>query len=128
MRPYRILVTGSREWGDLPSVARELAALRRRVDAGREIVVVHGAAKGLDVTADFAATSLHMTTEPHPADWATHGKGAGPIRNQAMVDLGADVCLAFPTKSSVGTWDCVRRANAAGIRVIIVPERAHAGG
>lgn len=44
-----------------------------------------------------------------------------------MVDLGADICLAFPTKSSIGTWDCVRRANAAGIRVIIVPERQHNG-
>lgn len=122
-RPYRILVTGSREWHDSVSVARELGALRKRLEPGREIVVVHGAAKGLDTIAAFAAGVMKLTVEPHPADWTTHGKNAGPIRNQAMVDLGADICLAFPTASSVGTWDCVRRANKAGIRVIVVPER-----
>lgn len=123
MPPYRILVTGSREWKDLPAVSRELGAIRKRVGMDRSIVVVHGAADGLDITAAFAATVLHMTPEPHPADWGTHGKGAGPIRNQAMVDLGADICLAFPLPRSVGTWDCIRRANAAGIRTIIIPPR-----
>ena len=57
--------------------------------------------------------------ETHPADWSTHGRAAGPIRNQQMVDRGADICLAFPTSSSIGTWDCVRRAKAAGIPVEI---------
>ena len=123
-RPYRILVTGSREWHDTPAVTRELSAVRRlRPDTCDGFVVVHGAAKGLDTIAAFVAGVLGMATEAHPADWTTHGKGAGPIRNQAMVDLGADICLAFPTASSVGTWDCVRRANRAGIRVIVVPER-----
>jgi hypothetical protein len=34
-----------------------------------------------------------------------------------MVDLGADLCLAFPMPRSRGTWDCVRRAKKAGIVV-----------
>ena len=35
-----------------------------------------------------------------------------------MVDLGADVCLAFPLGESRGTRDCMRRASEAGIPVI----------
>lgn len=54
-------------------------------------------------------------TEPHPADWSTHGKAAGPIRNQQMADARADLCLAFP--GGKGISDMVRRAERAGIPV-----------
>lgn len=54
-----------------------------------------------------------------PADWATLGNRAGPIRNQAMVDLGDYLaCLAFPLGESRGTRDCMARAEAAGIPVL----------
>ena len=126
-RPYRILVTGSREWSQRDVMGYNILALVQQVDRDdpdREVIIVHGAAKGADLMAADIGTAIKgVTIEPHPADWTTHGKRAGPIRNQAMVDLGADICLAFPTASSVGTWDCVRRANRAGIRVIVVPER-----
>lgn len=55
-----------------------------------------------------------------PANWKSHGKGAGPIRNQKMIDEGKpDLVLAFP--GGRGTADMVRRAKAAGVRVIEVP-------
>lgn len=41
------------------------------------------------------------------------------IRNQEMADRGADLCLAFPGPESVGTWDMIRKARAAGIPVHI---------
>lgn len=125
MRPYRILVTGSRRWDDAFVVDRELGALLRRIvrEDWTEIVLVHGAAKGLDTIAAGMAAHYKLRPEPHPADWTTHSNGAGPMRNQHMVDLGADICLAFPLPRSVGTWDCIRRANAAGIRTIIIPPR-----
>jgi hypothetical protein len=44
----------------------------------------------------------------------------GHYRNQQMVDAGATICFAFPLDGSVGTWDCVRRARAAGIPVRII--------
>lgn len=74
-----------------------------------------------DLSADWLAhqiaEELGWTDEPHPAEWHRLGPRAGPIRNQAMVDAGADVCLAFASPGSRGTWDCVRRAREAGIRV-----------
>lgn len=109
----RILITGSRDWTDVDPIR---AALLEHGPG----VVVHGAARGADTIAGEIAASLGWLVEAHPADWG-HGRSAGVRRNQAMVDLGADVCLAFPLPGSVGTWDCIRRATAAGIMVVVRP-------
>lgn len=129
---YRILLTGSRHWEDPRAVTRALRDLitEQAGKGRRRFVIVHGACpSGADRFAAefadraapyFASTGLTVTEEAHPADWASHGRGAGPLRNQAMVDAGADVCLAFPLPSSRGTVDCMDRARAAGIEVRIV--------
>jgi hypothetical protein len=109
----RILVTGWREWV-YDRVVRDAL-----LEHGPGLVV-HGDARGLDRVAARVAIALGWPTpEAHPADWDRHGPPAGGRRNQLMVDLGADVCLAFPGPTSTGTWDCVRRARAAGIPVVV---------
>lgn len=113
----RILITGSRNWDDESALLRALCEYTQTPE--NDITVVHGGAKGADTCAHKAAETLGFHVETHPADWGKHGKAAGPIRNQEMVDTGADICLAFPLGKSVGTWDCVRRAKAAGIPVKI---------
>ena len=116
----RILVTGSRRVADRGVVERALDELLE--DTNVSTTLVHGDAAGMDATAARVAWELFgFKPEAHPADWS-RGLGAGYERNQAMVDLGADVCLAFPCERSKGTWDCVRRAVLAGIptRVWIV--------
>jgi len=53
------------------------------------------------------------------ANWRTHGKAAGPIRNQQMLDEGRPhLVVAFP--GGTGTADMVRRAKAAGVPVMEV--------
>lgn len=116
----RILITGSRRWGD--QIAIETALSRATVGISPDAVtVVHGACPygGADIIAAAVGDRLGFVVEPHPAAWQVHGKAAGPMRNQEMVDLTADICLAFPDADSRGTWDCVRRADAAGIPVIV---------
>ncbi len=113
--PYRVLVTGSRHWSDRDAIERGL----RSVGDEPSAVLVHGAAPGADTIAAEVATAMGWDVEAHPADWDAHGKAAGPRRNQEMVDAGADTCLAFPLPESRGTWDCLRRAERAGIRVIV---------
>ncbi|AUV62018.1 hypothetical protein KIV63_gp26 [Mycobacterium phage SWU2] len=117
----RVLVTGSRDWRDRHSVWNALHQELIQFPDG--IVVVHGAARGADDIADRWAWGMHqmgypVRPEDHPADWNGLGKRAGIIRNQAMVDLGADVCHAFPLEGSIGTRHCMSRAYAAGIRVV----------
>lgn len=54
--------------------------------------------------------------EEYPAEWDKHGKAAGFIRNQDMLDSGVDVVVAFP--GGRGTADMVRRARKAGVEVV----------
>lgn len=110
----RILVTGSRKWVDYRTIAD--AIWRHMSDEEPGTVVVHGGAAGADSIADVAARTYRLVVEVHHPSWDVHGKAAGPIRNQHMVDLGADVCLAFVVDGqSRGTLDCLRRAEKAGI-------------
>jgi hypothetical protein len=110
----RILCTGSRDWTDAETIR---AAIRRAALRCPDAVVVHGAARGADLLAGAAARALGLQEERHPARWDELGKAAGPIRNQEMVDLGADVCLAFIKNGSRGASYCAALAEQAGIPV-----------
>lgn len=90
--------------------------------AETQYIVVHGDAMGADTMADWSARCLKgagwdVEVEVHPANWDALGTAAGVIRNQMMVDLGADVCLAFSHRNSRGTLHCSTIAEAAGIPV-----------
>jgi hypothetical protein len=113
----KILVTGSRDWADTAAVKTMLedqAAKRPR----EPVTLVHGAAPGADTIAAMLAEQHGWQVETFPAEWDRYGRRAGPVRNQLMVDHGADVCLVFPMPDSRGTWDCVRRARKAGIPLV----------
>jgi hypothetical protein len=118
-RPFRLLVTGSRHLRDSAFVSCKLETLLQGVvRAGRPVVIVHGAEpNGADWWADRYAVSKGYGLEPHPADWQTLGKGAGPARNRAMVETRPDACVAFPAGESRGTRGCVFLAAQAGIPV-----------
>lgn len=129
----RILVTGSRLLTDSDLVARGLTVaveeLIHRLPGDREIIIVHGAARGADSLAGswvikaqkyLSSVGYSLRVEEHPADWATHRNAAGPIRNQEMVNLGADICIAFfkTGAENSGTSNCVAAARRAGIDVL----------
>lgn len=117
--PYRILVTGSRDFDDSDLIAFQLGwAAGEGAREGRRVTVIHGACPtGADAMADRLARDHGFTVEPHPADWRGHGKAAGPIRNRGMVQAGADVCLAFIKDGSHGATGCADMAERAGIPV-----------
>jgi hypothetical protein len=91
-------------------------------DVGATVVVHGDAPHGADFMADQAAHQLQIPVQPHPAKWNQQGKKAGPLRNQEMIDAHPDtgLVLAFPLRGSVGTWDCVDRAEKAGLRIQII--------
>lgn len=87
--------------------------------------IVHGAASGADALADDWALGKDVLVDSYPANWAVHGRAAGPIRNQEMLESGIDLVIAFP--GGRGTADMVRRAKAAGIPVIKINSDGSAG-
>jgi hypothetical protein len=120
LRPVRrILVTGSRRWADHRSIHATLDDALARA-AGPLIVVVGDCPTGADLAARNWTSTHHVGLEIHTADWRRHGRAAGPLRNQAMVDAGADECLAFSLPGSRGTLDCMRRARRAAIPTRVI--------
>lgn len=114
-KPYRILVTGSREWNDEQGL--RLALISAWTPHQESAVIVHGACpRGADAMADEWASNYGVPVEKHPADWS-EGKSAGFRRNAEMVSLGADVVLAFIRNGSRGATHCADEAEKAGIRV-----------
>jgi hypothetical protein len=118
VKPYRILITGSRDWDDVEAIWQTLNVAVQEAGPDREIVIVHGACpRGADWHADRWARFADATVEAHPANWSLEGKRAGFIRNARMVNLGADVCLAFIKDGSRGASHTARLAEQAGIPV-----------
>lgn len=121
----RILITGSRTWTDKVTIAQ---AIREAwLVAGRPygVVVVTGGARGADYIAGVYAKRLGFSVEVHEVtkdEWAASGPAAGPQRNKLMVDLGADVCLAFIKNESKGATGCAKMAEKAGIPVVYFRE------
>lgn len=117
----RLLVTGDRNWRDAQRVHDALIATRT-THHEEEVVLISGDARGADTYADVIGQLLGFTVERYPADWNVHGRAAGPIRNQQMLESGVDYCIAFHDDlgSSRGTRDMVERCERAGIEVRIV--------
>jgi len=109
----RILVCGGRDFVDRDFVYQMLDGIAEGVD---QISVIHGNARGVDRLADDWAMGKHETVV-FSADWGTHGKAAGPIRNQQMLDEGKpDIVVAFP--GGRGTADMIRRAKRDGVQIV----------
>lgn len=134
-RPYRVLVTGSRDW---PKPADVFTALNdaQRQAKGRLLVVVHGACPtGADAHARQWARARQgqgeaVIEDAHRANWRPGGvldRSAGFRRNAEMVAAGADIALAFTgpcskpncrqpqPHASHGTSHCADLAEQAGI-------------
>ena len=126
MTVARLLITGSRYFND---AALMYAAISDAVSTLRgfgftRIVLVHGGARGADTLAAQIGRSIGLEIEAHPARWDVFGRAAGPVRNREMVELGADLVLAFPVGESQGTRGCMQLAQEKGCAVINVTEGA----
>ncbi len=116
-----VIVTGDRHWKDYNIIYRELAKLPPGT------TLLHGTAKGADSLADIAGERLGFKIVPFKPEWNIYGRGAGPVRNQKMLNrLLAEEdkhkkVLAFHKNlaESLGTKDMVERARKARVEVEI---------
>jgi hypothetical protein len=120
-----VLVCGDRNYSDVEylnkmlSHFQELFALHSLYEW---TAIMEGEARGADTLARYWADSVGLPVEKFPALWDKHGKAAGPIRNQQMLDEGhPGLVIAFhkDIRSSKGTLDMVSRANKKQIPIIL---------
>lgn len=110
---YRVLVCGGRDYRDLAHVTQVLDGL-----TPVPTLIMHGAARGADECGWRWACKRFVPDKAFPADWKKHGRAAGPMRNQQMIDEGKpNLVVAFP--GGAGTADMVRRAKAADVPVML---------
>lgn len=115
----RLLVCGGRTFDDHAMVVRVMD----RINALRKIeTIIHGDAPGADKLAGAWAVMRRVPVLAFPAAWDQHGKAAGPLRNQQMLDEGQpDLVIGFP--GGTGTRDMLTRAERAGVMRYELPTR-----
>jgi hypothetical protein len=112
----KVLVCGGRKFSDWGSVKSTLNDIHFSTPI---TLVIEGGARGADRLGAAWAAGYGVRRQTFLANWTRDGKAAGPIRNQAMLDLGKpDLVVAFP--GGRGTADMVKRARAAGVEVKVV--------
>jgi len=117
---YAVLVCGGRDYSDRKRLFEVLDAHHA---ASPIEVLIEGGANGADRLAASWADLNYVAKMTFPADWITHGRAAGPIRNKQMLDEGKpDLVLAFPGGN--GTQNMIRQAQKAGVTVAIVDSPA----
>lgn len=112
----RVIVCGDRRWTNRDAIMRRLAELPPNSE------VIQGECRGADLLAKDCCDALGIKCIGYPADWDHYGRGAGPMRNQEMLDLGPDLVIAFHSDilSSRGTYDMLRRACKRGTKIEVI--------
>lgn len=113
MKKLKVLICGGREWTNELLIAGRLLKLSEKF----EVIVVHGNSRGADRIADARAHALGLERRSYPADWDKHGRAAGMIRNQEMLNKeNPDLVIGFHDniKESKGTENMLRHAYEAG--------------
>lgn len=119
MQEFKLIVAGGREFNDYDRLAQEITRLADNELKEYAVSIVSGMARGADLLAYHFARNNGVKVYEFPADWNTHGKRAGYLRNEQMAHF-ADGLLAFWNGSSKGTAHMIETMEKLGksIRVI----------
>lgn len=110
-----VIVAGSRTFRDRNFIYDNLDRVLEFVgDEQTTIKIISGGSQGPDdIAIDYAIHCGHEY-EVYEADWKSHGRVAGPIRNSEMAEHG-DILIAFWDGKSRGTMDMIEKARQKGL-------------
>lgn len=112
-----LLITGSRNYWDRDTL---FSVLDKAHATHNFTLLVEGGCEGADSIAVHWAVTNNVPVKTYLADWATHGRSAGPKRNiQMLVDNPGALIYAFPIGLSRGTRGCIREAEKRKHRVVV---------
>ena len=83
---------------------------------GRDLVIIHGGAPGVDNAFAAACKQFEIKSESHLADWKGLGNIAGP-GEPGDGRIGGDLCIALhrTLETSKGTKDCCAKPSQRGL-------------
>jgi hypothetical protein len=110
----KTIIAGSRSITDLIHVLDAVANCPWTITED-----VSGCALGVDTLGEQYAQLHGLPITKFPADWHKHGRIAGPLRNQQMLDY-SDALIAIWDGKSKGTLDMIRRSRKRGIPIHIL--------
>lgn len=106
----KLVVAGSRGFNDYARMKEHLDFILTVYRClGEDITIVCGMARGADMLAHKWATENNVAIIEMPADWDTHGKAAGHIRNEEMAQVATHV-IVFWDGVSRGTKNMIDMA------------------
>lgn len=119
-----IIVAGSRSFSDKSLMYKKLDHYLQRY---KEILIVHGGAKGADTCAAMYAKDRNIETKVFLPDWEKHGKKAGILRNIEMFKYASQFqnrgCVVFWDGKSKGTKNDIELSEKYNVPLRIVEFR-----
>ena len=119
MDDYRVIIAGGREFQDYALLKEKCEYYLQNKLQSDNVIIVSGHASGADSQGERFAQEHGLQIELHPADWAKHGRAAGPIRNKEMASV-ADALIASWDGQSRGTKNMIDQAREKGLKIAII--------
>jgi len=114
-----IIIAGSRVYDNYRTLKRVCDEVIEKTDIGEDpITIICGCAHGADALGDRYGYDNRYEIKYFKADWEKYGKGAGPMRNRQMAEVG-DMLIAFPIGKSKGTLNMVKEAMKRKLKVYV---------
>jgi len=108
----RVIIAGGRDFNDLELLTRVCDEILQN---STNVTIVSGCANGADKLGELYAKLKCYEVTRFPADWETHGKSAGILRNKEMAN-NADALIAF--------WDGKSKTTKRGFKLVAVVDYA----
>lgn len=122
----KLAIVGGRDFKDKILMARWVALIMTAniVEVKDKLIkydvkIISGGARGADSLGEMFAKIYGCCMAIYKPDWKKHGKAAGFIRNQQIVD-NCEIVLAFWDGKSNGTRDTINKAKKAKKPTFIV--------
>lgn len=108
----KVAIIGSRDFNDY-------GKLKEVLNFFKPTKIISGGAKGADLLGEKYANENGIEKIIHYPDWDKHGRGAGFVRNQLIID-DCDVVIAFWDGESKGTKNSIEKAEKQKKHTIII--------
>jgi hypothetical protein len=118
---FNLALVGSRDFHDYDRFVQGVEQSLEEWDLRIEDIkcIISGGAKGADTLAERFSKDRNIAIIVLSPDWNKLGKRAGLVRNSDIVEASTHM-IAFPTKTSKGTYDSINKAKKKSIHLKIV--------